>query len=166
MKATRAPAPGKLPTVYLRTSCLLCGWKNLKLALPLAPSALANDYSPSPDRVQARYSISLYLCHDCGNVQVEDVVNPELLFRSYTYATASSLGLVEHFRKYAADMFQRIQPKKGALILDIGSNDVSLLRAFKEQGMRVLGIDPAREIARPATAAALATLPHFHTAPV
>jgi len=86
-----------------------------------------------------------------------------LLFRSYTYSTASSLGLVEHFSKYAADMLERFQPERGSLMLDIGSNDGSLLRAFRERGMRVLGIDPAVEIARQATAAGLETVPDFFT---
>jgi SAM-dependent methyltransferase len=163
MNLTRAPEPGRPPAFYRCTSCLLCGSKNLELALPLTPSALANDYSPSPGRVQERYSISLYLCHDCGNVQIEDVVNPDLLFRSYHYVTSSSLGLVEHFRQYAANVVHSIAPPKGSLVIDIGSNDGSLLRAFKDQGMRVMGVDPAAEIARQATASGLETVPEFFT---
>ncbi len=52
-------------------------------------------------------------------------------------------------------------PEPDALIVDLGSNDGTLLRAFKERGMRVLGIDPAREIARQATEAGIETLPLF-----
>jgi len=151
------------PTFYRRTSCLLCGSEDLELALPLAASAIGNDYLPDRDQEQECYSLNLYLCHDCGNVQIEDVVNPELLFRSYTYATSSSLGLVEHFRRYAADMIDRARPGQGSLVVDIGSNDGSLLRAFKDQGLRVLGIDPAVTIARRASAAGLPTVPEFFT---
>src|SRR5205085_10258578 len=102
------------PTFYRRTTCLLCGSNNLHLALPLAPSPVGNDYVASADQEQEYYSLNLFLCGDCFNVQVEDVVNPELLFRSYTYSTAHSLGLVEHFRKYADDMLGRTGVAAGA----------------------------------------------------
>jgi hypothetical protein len=151
---------------YRATNCLLCGSADLELALPLAPSAIGNDYFPSREQPQECYSLSLFLCHACGNVQVEDVVNPNILFRSYTYSTSSSLGLVEHFRKYAEDMIGRVRPAKGTLAIDIGSNDGSLLRAFKEQGMRVLGVDPAVDIAKKATAAGMETVPDFFTSRV
>jgi hypothetical protein len=163
MEPTHAPDAGKAAAFYRCTSCLLCGSQNLELALPLAPSALANDYSPVLDQVQDRYSISLSLCHDCGNVQVEDVINPELLFRSYTYRTSSSLGLVKHFREYASAVLRNIMPARDSLVVDIGSNDGSLLRAFKDQGLQVLGIDPAVQIAGQATASGLTTVPEFFT---
>jgi hypothetical protein len=163
MNPTPPPAARATQTFYRRTTCLLCGSKNLHLALPLAPSPIGNDYVASADQEQEYYSLNLFLCGDCFNVQVEDVVNPELLFRSYTYSTAHSLGLVEHFRKYADDMLKKVGVAAGALALDIGSNDGSLLRAFKERGLRVLGVDPAVDIARQATAQGLETVPEFFT---
>src|SRR5438552_1862046 len=126
----------KRQTFYRRTTCLLCDSSRLQLALPLAPTPIGNDYVLSACQEQPYYSLNLFLCADCGNVQVEDVVDPELLFRSYTYSTAHSLGLVEHFRRYAAEMLGRLATPRGSLVIDIGSNDGSLLRAFKELGMR------------------------------
>jgi hypothetical protein len=136
---------------------------HLRLAVPMAPSAIGNDYFPAPDQHQERYSLNLFLCTDCGNVQIEDVVDPALLFRNYTYSTTTSLGLVEHFRKYAVAFLQRVPTARGGLAVDIGSNDGSLLRAFKEQGLRVLGIDPAVEIAKKASQEGLPTVPEFFT---
>jgi SAM-dependent methyltransferase len=140
----------------------LCHSPKIALALPLATSAVGNDYFPTPRR-QETYSLSLYLCHDCGNVQIEDIVNPDVLFRSYTYSTQSSLGLVKHFQHYAAEVARRSGAAAGALVLDIGSNDGSLLAAFKTMGYRVLGVDPATEIAERATAAGIETLPEYFT---
>jgi SAM-dependent methyltransferase len=148
---------------YRRTTCILCDSARLELAVPLAPSAIGNDYLAQP-QPQERYSLNLFLCHDCGNVQLEDVVNPALLFRAYTYATSQSLGLVDHFRSYAGELWRRVPARTGGLVIDIGSNDGSLLRAFQQHGMRVLGIDPAIELARRVTASGVPTIPDFFSA--
>src|SRR4051794_20976226 len=98
------PKPGH--TYYRRKTCVLCQSPKLELAVPLAASAIGNDYLSVPAQQQERYSLNLFLCMACGNVQLEDIVDPAILFRSYTYSTAHSLGLVEHFRKYAVEMLQ------------------------------------------------------------
>lgn len=150
------------PTHYKAKNCLMCGSKNIALALPLATSAVGNDYFPTP-RPQEAFALSLHLCPDCGNVQIEDVVNPDILFRSYTYSTTSSLGLVKHFQAYAGEIAAQSGAKTGALVIDIGSNDGSLLKAFKELGYRVVGVDPAVEIALKATAEGVPTIPDYFT---
>jgi SAM-dependent methyltransferase len=149
-------------THYKPAYCLLCGSGDLALALPLAHSAVGNDYLRE-HRPQERFSLNLHLCRECGNVQIEDVVHPDLLFRRYTYATTSSLGLVEHFRKYAAEIAGQAGLSRGALVVDIGSNDGSLLRAFQELGCRAVGVDPAVEIAERATEAGVPTIPEYFT---
>ena len=90
------------------------------------------------------------------------MVNPDLLFRQYTYSTTSSLGLVEHFRKYAAESW-RMWLAPGSLVVDVGSNDGSLLKAFRELGFRVVGVDPAIEIAARASAEGVPTIPEYFT---
>src|SRR6266545_4713125 len=127
---------------YRSDRCLLCRSRNIQLALPLAHSAIGNDYFATA-QPQEEFALSLWLCSDCGNVQIEDIVNPDILFRSYTYSTTSSLGLVKHFRQYAEEALRRTGAAAASLIVDIGSNDGSLLKAFKELGCRVLGVDPA-----------------------
>ncbi len=130
--------------------------------MPLARSAVGNDYLRERNP-QEQFALSLHLCGACGNVQIEDVVNPDLLFRQYTYATTSSLGLVEHFRKYASTIAAKSNAESGSLVVDIGSNDGSLLKAFRELGYRVVGVDPATEIAARATAAGVTTVPDYFT---
>ncbi|MBA4186960.1 MAG: D-mycarose 3-C-methyltransferase [Planctomycetaceae bacterium] len=147
-------------THYKATRCLLCGSGDLSLALPLADSAVGNDYLRDR-QPQQKFAQSLHLCGGCGNVQIEDVVNPDLLFRQYTYSTTSSLGLVEHFRKYAAEIAGQVGLTAGSLVADIGSNDGSLLKAFADRGCRVVGVDPAVEIAAHATAEGVPTVPEY-----
>ncbi|MCE9563653.1 MAG: class I SAM-dependent methyltransferase [Planctomycetes bacterium] len=156
------PGSTKRATHYKATRCLLCGSGDLSLVLPLAHSAVGNDYLRTRQQ-QDKFALSLHLCGECGNVQIEDIVNPDLLFREYTYSTTSSLGLVEHFRKYAAEIAAQVGLTGGSLVADIGSNDGSLLKAFAERGCRVVGVDPAVEIAARATAEGVPTVPEYFT---
>ena len=148
-----------------RSRCRLCESQAVELVLPIKPSPIADAYIP-PSRLgqpQETYPLDLYLCGDCGHVQNLDVVNPEILFRDYLFTTASSAGLVAHFKQYAADVVKEMIVKPGSLIVEIGSNDGTLLRFFKNHGMCVLGVDPAREIANRATSHGIETLPEFFT---
>jgi SAM-dependent methyltransferase len=135
----------------------------LDLVLPIAPSPIGDAYVPADrlDEQQELYPLDVYLCQDCAHAQNVDVVDPEILFRDYIYVTASSLGLVEHFRRYADDVSDRFSIGSGSFVVEIGSNDGSLLRFFKAKGARVLGIDPAREIAKATSSSGIPTLPEF-----
>ena len=151
--------------VTRRTNCRLCGSGSLELVLPIRPSAIGDAFV-SADRLREKqevYPLDCYLCLDCGHLQNLDVVDPEILFRDYTYRTSVSLGLVEHFRKYAQSVVSGLALPRDSLVVEIGSNDGSLLKAFKAEGMRVQGIDPAREIAATATHEGVPTIPDFFT---
>lgn len=152
--------------IFRRDTCRLCSSRALDLALHLKPTPLADAYVSREhvEEVQPSYPLDLVLCRDCGHVQLLDVVQAEAVYRDYLYETTSSLGLVEHFANYAEKVLSRTNLAEGSLVVDIGSNDGTLLRAFKDRGMRVLGVDPAREIARKATASGIQTLPEFFDA--
>jgi SAM-dependent methyltransferase len=146
-----------------KSECRLCKGRRLHLALPLQPSPIADAYVPASGLgiAQATYPLDLYLCGDCGHVQNIDVVNPELLFRDYLFTTSSSAGLVAHFRQYAEDLCALLEPSADSLVVELGSNDGTLLKFFRERGLRVLGIDPARQIADEATRQGIRTIPEF-----
>jgi len=152
--------------VYRRDTCRLCGGTDRELVLPLEPTPIGEAYVPADrlNEAQPRYPMDLFLCRSCGHAEFPDVINPEILYGNYLYQTSISLGLVEHFRKYADEVVRQVAPAPNALVLDIGSNDGSLLKAFKGHGSRVLGVDPAREIARKATESGVETIGDFFTA--
>ena len=154
--------------VIHRDTCRLCGSKSLELVLPILPTPIGDAFVPASrlDEKQGIYSLDTYLCRDCGHLQSIDIVNPDILFRDYTYKTSVSLGLVEHFQKYAANVVEKIAVPKGSLVVEIGSNDGSLLKAFKGHGLRVTGVDPARAIANAATADGIPTLPEFFSSAI
>lgn len=133
--------------------------------MQLTPTPLANAFVPA-ERVgdpQEAYPLDLYLCASCGHLQLLDVVDPEVLFRDYVYVSSTSPVFVEHFRRYADELLNRVKPPDGALVVEIGSNDGTLLKFFQDRSMRVLGIDPACEIARKATESGIETLPAYFT---
>jgi len=154
----------KAPIVR-RDTCRLCGGHNLELVMHLTPTPIGDAYVSQKDldKVQKIYPVDLFLCHSCGHSQLLDVIDPDILYRDYIYLTSDSLGLVEHFQKYANDVLHYINPPKGALVVDIGSNDGTLLGFFQSKGMRVLGIDPAQDIAQKATESGIETLPNYFT---
>jgi len=151
--------------VYRRETCRLCGSSALKVALPLTPTTLADAYISVEylHEEQPVYPLDLYLCGDCGFSQLLDIAIPQVIYLDYIYETVSSLGLVDHFRRYADEIAAIIRTPEKALVVDIGSNDGTLLSFFEERGMDVLGVDPARDIARKATASGIETLPKFFT---
>lgn len=150
---------------YRRDNCRLCGSTDIELVIPLAPTPVADDFVPASrkDQPQATFPLDVFLCRSCGLVGLVDVVDPSSIYVEYLYVTRSSPGLVEHFRAYADDTVKRLALATGTSVVEIGSNDGTLLSAFKALGMKVLGIDPAREIARAATAEGIETLPQIFT---
>ena len=153
-------------TVQHRETFRLCGGSKLELALRLTPTPVGDDFVSEERRhvAQPTYPLDLMLCSDCGNVQLLNVVNPEIIYREYTYTSSISLGLIEHFNQYAESVLRQANPPEGSLIIELGSNEGAMLRAFKSRGYRTLGIDPAREIARHATESGIETLPTYFTA--
>ena len=151
--------------VSRRQSCRLCDSGDLVLVFPIKPSPIADAFvgPDKKDEEQPLIPLDLYQCQDCGHVQNLDIVNPDLLFRDYIFRTSSSAGLVEHFRQYAEDITKDFNLAPKSLVLEIGSNDGTLLNFFKENDMRVQGIDPALDIARQATESGIPTFPDFFT---
>jgi len=153
------------PVCRHREGCRLCASRDLELVLALAPTPIADEYVPKErcGAPQPCFPLDLHLCRSCGHVQLLDVISSEALFEGYTYRTSVSLGLVEHFGRLATRLAEALPLAPGAFVCEIGSNDGSMLRFFSERGMRVLGVDPAREIAALATSAGIETLPTFFT---
>lgn len=154
---------------HLRTTCRLCHSGSLELVVPMAgmpigtPNFQVPDASADDPVFRTAVPMALHLCRTCGHLQILHVGNPDIQYRNYVYTTSLSLGLRQHFAGYASDVISRFGIAPDSLVVELGSNDGSLLGFFKEQGMRVLGVDPAVDIARRATAAGIETIGEFFT---
>lgn len=157
-----------MSSFYHRSTCRLCDGRELELVAPLTPTPPADDYVPAErlNEPQACYPLDMYLCRSCGHVQLLDVVDPDILFRRYSYFSGRSAGLVKHFEEYAQQVLARTNLPAGSLVVDIGSNDGCFLQMFARRGMRVLGVDPAENIAAQANSHGIETLPVFFHADV
>jgi len=131
-----------------RGTCRLCGATKLGKALSLAPIPLANDFvaAEALSREQPRFPLDVFLCESCGHLQLLDVIDSKVLFEHYLYVSGTSPAFVRHFRDYAEYVAVRFAPRGNGFVVEIGSNDGTLLKIFRERGWRVLGVDPALEI--------------------
>ena len=150
-------------TVQPRSTCRLCESPDLQLTLKLPSSALADDYLPEEqaERSLERYPLNVMLCPSCGQCQLEHVASAEAIYGDYIYRTASSPGLDVHFESYASDVFKAIHLKSGASILDLGCNDGALLRSFQSRDCKVVGVEPATQIAQALEASGIPTFAKF-----
>jgi 2-polyprenyl-3-methyl-5-hydroxy-6-metoxy-1,4-benzoquinol methylase len=148
---------------FHRETCRLCDSGNVELVVKLEPIPLSESYSADPDAAKRtpRFPVDVYMCADCGHVQQLDVVDSASLWENYTYYSGDAKGMPEHFQQVAAKAIRAFAPPAGSLVIDIGSNDGSLLRPFKDKGFRVLGIDPAKAVAQRATDAGIPTIPEL-----
>ena len=148
-----------------RETCRLCGGRNLDRVLSLTPTPPANAFvgEGDKDKAQACFPLDVFFCAGCAHVQLLNVVDPRLLFENYVYVSGTSPVFVRHFADYAEAVIARFRPDPGSLVVDLGSNDGTLLKEFKRRGMTVLGVDPARAIVARATAAGIETIGDFFT---
>jgi hypothetical protein len=152
-------------SVMRRDTCRLCDSGDVKLVVNLNPIPLAEKYTSSPEEAQnaPKYPIDLYMCRACSHVQLLDVINSKDLWSDYTYHSGQTQGIVKHFQEVSTQIISEFKPTPGSLVIDVGSNDGTLLRYFKNAGYQVHGIDPAKEIAEKATASGIETTPSLMT---
>ncbi len=131
--------------------------------LSLTPTPPANAFVAENKLAQQQevFPLDVFMCDSCSHIQLRDIVDPTLLFSDYVYVSGTSPVFVKHFEDYAQSVLQNFNPEPNSLVLDIGSNDGTLLNFFKNADMKVLGIDPAKDIARKATKQGIETICDF-----
>jgi 2-polyprenyl-3-methyl-5-hydroxy-6-metoxy-1,4-benzoquinol methylase len=145
--------------------CKLCGAELSSPFLDLGMSPLSNALI-EPERLSSReslYPLQVFHCGVCGLVQVPDVESPDRIFRDYAYFSSYSTTWLEHVARFADAMTERLRLGPSSLVVEIASNDGHLLQRFARKGIRVLGIEPARNVAEVAIAAGIPTITEFLT---
>tara|TARA_B110000438_G_scaffold111952_1_gene109860 strand:- start:2968 stop:4209 length:1242 start_codon:yes stop_codon:yes gene_type:complete len=148
----------------LAKKCRICSSQNLELILDLGKQPPANSLLEinQLEISQVKFPLRLFWCKDCFLVQLLDIVSKEDLFKHYFYMTSASKPIVAHFRKYALDIFNEfLKKQENSLVVEIGSNDGSLLKEFKKLGSSILGIEPASNLAKLANDSNITTLNDF-----
>jgi novobiocin biosynthesis protein NovU/D-mycarose 3-C-methyltransferase len=143
------------------THCRICDTELGEPFLDFGDFPLANSFLDSPDEFddEEAFPLAVCSCPDCGYMQLDFVVPPEILYRDYIYVSGTS----ETVRRHADDLADKFGGE-GRFVVEIASNDGTVLKAFQKQGARVLGIEPALNIAEMAEAAGISTVPEFFDA--
>jgi SAM-dependent methyltransferase len=145
------------------TACRSCAHDRLIPVLDLGTTPLANALVP-PGRLgdpEARYPLEVALCPDCSLVQILETVPPETLFREYVYFSSFSDTMLAHARDIAARVAADWGLGAESLVVEPASNDGYLLQFFRDMGIPVLGVEPARNVAAAATKRGIPTVAEF-----
>ena len=144
--------------------CRVCHSKDLTKFLDLGFTPPADDFL-SPERLkepETHYPLEVFICNKCSLIQLGYVVPPEILYQNdYPYEMSITKFGVGHFHTFAKEAFSRFGLAKNDLVIDIGSNVGVLLDGFKEQGAKVLGVDPATNICKIAKSRGIETINDF-----
>lgn len=152
------------PTAHSRRpACRACGTPFDAPFLQLGPMPLANNLPRTPAELaaQATYPLDVCVCRTCSLVQTPDVIDPQVLFAHYVYLTGMSDTMRTHNRGYAAHVVQLLGAGPQDLVVDIASNDGSLLLEFQALGVRTLGVEPAANVAEIARGRGVETVTRF-----
>lgn len=133
----------------VKTSCRSCGGSGLELVLSLGTTPLANSLVRDPGQgAEPRYPLDLVFCPTCTLVQITETVPPEELFSEYLYFSSFSDTMLAHARDLVGRFVTAGHLGPTSLAMEIASNDGYLLQYYKNAGIPVLGIEPAKNVAK------------------
>lgn len=128
--------------------CRICGNMKLRKVLDLGTMPPANNFLRVGElkKPEQRFPLAVQFCEKCFLLSLCHVVDSEILFKNYHYLTGASAPLAKHFTEEARMIYEKLISDKNDLVVEFGSNDGVLLSALKEK-CRVLGVDPAKNVA-------------------
>jgi len=125
--------------------CQICGQPGLETVLTFGHQPIVQNYLTAEQlhEPEMTYPLNFCRCPNCGLLQLDYIIDPKLVFPiNYPYRTGLTNMLIRNFRALADELEKNYHLQQNDLIIDIGSNDGSLLQTFKAKGLRVLGIEP------------------------
>lgn len=158
----------KMKAITQNRGCRICKSSQLTKILKFGPQPLANAFLKKPQlqNKEPFYPLDVYFCRKCHLVQLKDIVSPSVLFNNYVYVSSTSSVFIKHFTNFAANTIKRFNLSDHSLVIDIGSNDGILLKPYAKRGIKVLGIEPAENIARLARKDGIDTISDFFNSPL
>ena len=142
--------------------CRSCGNENLKRVVSLGYQPLANNLLKNLNEKCEFYPLEVNYCELCHNCQLSVAVDPKKMFANYLYTSSTSKVFRDHFINAAKKYCKELKLNKKSYIIDIGSNDGIALKPFLDMGFKkVLGIEPAKNLAKIANKKKIKTLNVF-----
>ncbi len=143
--------------------CRICGSSDHLVVLDYGEVALAGALLSSLEaaRHERKYQLTLVFCQECSHLQIKEILDPTMLFGSYGFETGVTASMTAYCQAFAERAAGRGGLPAGSFVVELASNDGTMLQAFKGLGLKVLGIDPAKNIAEIAVARGIATVADF-----
>lgn len=131
-----------------KKSCRCCGNKNFERVISLGESPLANNLKNSKEETEEMYPLEMNYCTKCHNCQLSVAVPSEKMFDNYLYVSSTASTFRKHFEDAAEKYVKEFGLNDKSMVIDIGSNDGIALKPLKEKNIKVLGVEPAKNIAK------------------
>lgn len=129
--------------------CRICGNQQLDLILEMGDMALSGVFPKTKEEVVPSGPMTLIKCREslnsdfCGLVQLREIYNPSLIYgQNYGYRSGLNKSMIEHLNNKVKRILNQITLNQGDIVVDIGSNDSTLLRAYPERKATLVGFDP------------------------
>ncbi|OKH94004.1 class I SAM-dependent methyltransferase [Streptomyces uncialis] len=145
------------------TACRVCGGEEWQQVISFGDVPLANGFLEGADSAaqEQSYPLEVISCRGCRLLSLTAVVDPRLLYRTYSYVTSDSETMARHMRTVVRLCSEGARLADGDLVVELGSNTGDQLLAFQEVGARVLGVDPARNLTAIAEDRGVPTVPEY-----
>ena len=125
--------------------CIACGSTELTPVLDLGTQPLANSYKNNFGDDELYFPLAINRCNHCYHTQLTHRVNPDLMFKDYSYVSGTAKTQLDYF-DWFADFAAEKYGTRPITVLDIGCNDGSQLNAFQDKGAETYGVDPAENL--------------------
>ncbi|MFH1134336.1 MAG: class I SAM-dependent methyltransferase [Nanoarchaeota archaeon] len=137
----------EMPTSYTtRTTCRVCGSSKLSELFSIGDLYISNFLKKGEKGIRA--PLDMIFCENCKLVQLRHTAPQELLYTGFYWYRS---GVTDTMKKALRDITEKIERhyplKAGDVVLDIGSNDGTLLRTFEVPGLITVGVEPAKNLA-------------------
>ena len=144
-------------------NCRVCDSTNLELAIDLGSQPWCNNFLTKEEiGKEPFYPLRVVYCHNCSTAQLDYTVKKEIMFGNHTYLSGVTKSLSDHFKTVAEQVDSTFfRETKVKSVLDIGSNDGTQLKHFKDLGYDILGVESSKATAKIANDAGINTMNDF-----
>ena len=146
----------------VRNNCRLCS-SSTREVVNIGKSPAANNFHDKEGQKSTKYPLIVDFCDSCRCIQLRDCLDHEFLFSDYSYITPDVELLSEHYSKLIDYLNENSFISSSSRCLELGSNKGLFLKHLKSHVCMVLGIDPAKNVAKLANDSGIDTIPDFFT---
>ena len=154
-----------MPNIFKSVNkCRICNSIKMDEVLSLGDQPPANSLYESGKEMPPFIPLRLMYCNNCSTVQLGEDVDPQYLFSEYVWVTGTSKTAIRYSKEFANKILNYFTDiEKELFVVEVASNDGTFLKSFQEESCKVLGVDPALNIAEIANENGIPTIAEFFT---